>query len=84
VVSQCRYLLSPFQIPPSVLEQTLVHVEQGYASNGNPYHNNMHACDVLQTVNYFISQTGLEVKCGFSVETKFASLASRARSTFIK
>lgn len=39
----------------------LVHVEQGYAQNGNPYHNHMHACDVLQTVHYFISQTGLAV-----------------------
>ncbi len=49
------------QIPPSVLETMLVHVEQGYAGNGNPYHNNMHACDVLQSVNYFISLPGLSV-----------------------
>ncbi len=39
----------------------LLHVESGYAVNGNPYHNNMHACDVLQTVNYFITQTGFDV-----------------------
>lgn len=35
----------------------LVHVEQGYASNGNHYHNHLHACDVLQTIHYFISET---------------------------
>lgn len=52
-----------FQIPPTVLETMLVHVENGYAAHGNPYHNHMHACDVLQTVHYFISQTGLAVSC---------------------
>ena len=43
------------------METMLMHVEAGYASHGNPYHNHMHACDVLQTVHYFISQTGLSV-----------------------
>ena len=49
------------QIPPLTMETMLMHVEAGYASHGNPYHNHMHACDVLQTVHYFISQTGLSV-----------------------
>ena len=31
--------------------------------NGNPYHNNLHAADVLQTTHWFISQAGLKVKC---------------------
>ena len=44
-----------------MLETMLNHVEAGYTNNGNPYHNNMHACDVLQTTHYFISQTGLAV-----------------------
>ena len=30
-------------------------------SNGNPYHNNIHAADVLQTTHWMISQTGLKV-----------------------
>ena len=51
------------QVPPSMLETMLNHVEAGYTQNGNPYHNNMHACDVLQTTHYFISQTGLAVSC---------------------
>ena len=29
--------------------------------NGNPYHNNLHAADVLQTTHWFISQAGLKV-----------------------
>ena len=45
-----------------MLETMLHHVESGYMQNGNPYHNNMHACDVLQTTHYFISQTGLAVR----------------------
>ena len=40
----------------------LHHLEVGYTSNANPYHNNLHACDVLQTTHYFISQTGLSVR----------------------
>jgi hypothetical protein len=40
----------------------LNHLEMGYSHNGNPYHNNLHACDVLQTVHYFIAQTGLAVR----------------------
>jgi hypothetical protein len=52
-------------MPPSMLESMLGHVEAGYTKNGNPYHNNMHACDVLQTTHYFISQTGLAVRSFF-------------------
>ena len=29
--------------------------------NGNPYHNNLHAADVLQTTNWFITQAGFKV-----------------------
>ena len=45
-----------------MLETMLHHLEVGYMGNANPYHNNLHACDVLQTTHYFISQTGLSVK----------------------
>ena len=44
-----------------MLETMLHHLEVGYMGNANPYHNNLHACDVLQTTHYFISQTGLSV-----------------------
>ena len=49
-----------FKIPPSTLEILLGHLEIGYASNGNPYHNNLHATDVLQTTHWLISNTGLK------------------------
>ena len=29
--------------------------------NGNPYHNNLHAADVLQTTHWFLTQAGLKV-----------------------
>merc|ERR1711974_590591 len=47
------------KIPPAVLETLLGHLEIGYACNGAPYHNNLHAADVLQTPHCCISQTGL-------------------------
>ena len=78
-IAQYQYLLSLmfsllissslyyfFQVPPSMLETMLGHVEAGYTHSGNPYHNNMHACDVLQTTHYFISQTGLAVRTPLS------------------
>ena len=65
-----------YKIPPSTLETLLGHLEIGYhryaivwpynlthaiiISNGNPYHNNLHATDVLQTTHWMISQTGLK------------------------
>jgi len=49
-----------YKIPPSILETLLGHLEIGYYSNGNPYHNNIHAADVLQTTHWMISQTGLK------------------------
>ena len=40
--------LHKYKIPPSLLESLLAQLELGYASNSNPYHNNLHASDVLQ------------------------------------
>lgn len=55
-----RYgMIHKFKVPPSVLEAFLVRVEEGYCRYGNPYHNNLHAADVSQTVHYMLCQTGL-------------------------
>ena len=51
-----------YKIPPSLLETLLGHLEVGYHKNGNPYHNNLHATDVLQTTHWLISQTGVKDK----------------------
>ncbi|KAB7495468.1 Calcium/calmodulin-dependent 3',5'-cyclic nucleotide phosphodiesterase 1C, partial [Armadillidium nasatum] len=55
-----RYgLLHKFKVPPASLENFLSQVEAGYCKYKNPYHNNIHAADVLQTIHYMLSQTGL-------------------------
>ncbi|XP_071527973.1 dual specificity calcium/calmodulin-dependent 3',5'-cyclic nucleotide phosphodiesterase 1A-like isoform X3 [Panulirus ornatus] len=55
-----RYgLLHKFKMPPATLETFLTQVEAGYCKYKNPYHNNVHAADVLQTMHYMLSQTGL-------------------------
>ncbi|GBM99205.1 Calcium/calmodulin-dependent 3',5'-cyclic nucleotide phosphodiesterase 1 [Araneus ventricosus] len=41
------------------LESFLVQIENGYERYRNPYHNNMHAADVTQTVAYLLCQAGL-------------------------
>ncbi|MPC24586.1 Calcium/calmodulin-dependent 3',5'-cyclic nucleotide phosphodiesterase 1C [Portunus trituberculatus] len=47
------------KMPPATLETFLTQVENGYCKYKNPYHNNVHAADVLQTMHYMLSQTGL-------------------------
>lgn len=52
-----RYgIIHKFKIPPAVLETFLGNVEQGYCKYKNPYHNNVHAADVTQTVHYMLCQ----------------------------
>nr|CAD7260416.1 unnamed protein product [Timema shepardi] len=46
-------------VPPVTLETFLNKVEEGYCRHRNPYHNNLHAADVAQTVHYMLCQTGL-------------------------
>nr|BAA34307.1 EFPDE1 [Ephydatia fluviatilis] len=53
-------LTKKYKILPSCLDAFLAKVEAGYQLHGNPYHNSTHAADVLQTVHYLISSTGLE------------------------
>nr|CAD7590018.1 unnamed protein product [Timema genevievae] len=47
------------KVPPVTLETFLNKVEEGYCRHRNPYHNNLHAADVAQTVHYMLCQTGL-------------------------
>ena len=49
------------QVPPSALEAFLTNIENGYQKYKNPYHNNVHAADVLQTVHYMLYQAGIMV-----------------------
>ncbi|XP_030556531.1 calcium/calmodulin-dependent 3',5'-cyclic nucleotide phosphodiesterase 1 isoform X6 [Drosophila novamexicana] len=48
-----------FKIAPGVLETFLHRVEEGYCRFRNPYHNNLHAVDVMHTMHYCLCNTGL-------------------------
>lgn len=54
-------LILHFQMPIAKLESFLVAIESGYCKNKNPYHNNIHAADVTQTVHFMIYKTGIVV-----------------------
>ncbi|XP_073942212.1 dual specificity calcium/calmodulin-dependent 3',5'-cyclic nucleotide phosphodiesterase 1A-like isoform X7 [Choristoneura fumiferana] len=55
-----RYgMIHKFKVPPTILENFLSRIEEGYCKFHNPYHNNLHAADVSQTVHYMLCQTGL-------------------------
>ncbi|XP_025152402.1 calcium/calmodulin-dependent 3',5'-cyclic nucleotide phosphodiesterase 1A isoform X7 [Harpegnathos saltator] len=55
-----RYgMIHKFKVPPAVLECFLGRVEEGYCRHRNPYHNNLHAADVAQTMHHILCQTGL-------------------------
>lgn len=57
-----RYgMIHKFKVPPVVLESFLSRVEEGYCRHRNPYHNNLHAADVAQTMHWVLCQTGLMV-----------------------
>lgn len=58
-----RYgMIHKFKVPPAVLECFLGRVEEGYCRHRNPYHNNLHAADVAQTMHHILCQTGLMVR----------------------
>lgn len=48
-----------FKISPGVLETFLHRIEEGYCRYRNPYHNNLHAVDVMQSMHYCLCNTGL-------------------------
>lgn len=57
-----RYgLIRKFKIPPQVLENFLTKIEEGYCHHKNPYHNNLHATDVTQTMHHILCKIGLMV-----------------------
>lgn len=57
------FQFSPFllQIPTVFLMTFLDALETGYGKYKNPYHNQIHAADVTQTVHCFLLRTGMVV-----------------------
>nr|XP_046214186.1 calcium/calmodulin-dependent 3',5'-cyclic nucleotide phosphodiesterase 1C-like [Oncorhynchus gorbuscha] len=55
-----RYdLISRFKIPVSAVFSFVEALEVGYGKHNNPYHNLMHAADVIQTIHYLLLKTGI-------------------------
>ncbi|NWH24209.1 PDE1B phosphodiesterase, partial [Grus americana] len=57
-------LNSRFKIPAVFLTTLLDALETGYGKYRNPYHNQVHAADVTQTVHCFLLRTGMLVRGG--------------------
>ncbi|XP_053564241.1 dual specificity calcium/calmodulin-dependent 3',5'-cyclic nucleotide phosphodiesterase 1B [Bombina bombina] len=60
-------LNSRFKIPVAFLMSFLDSLEAGYGKYKNPYHNQIHAADVTQTVHCFLLRTGM-VHCLNEIE----------------
>lgn len=57
-----RYgLVHKFKMSSLFLENFLTQIEAGYKKYNNPYHNNMHAADVTQTVHFMLCRAGVAV-----------------------
>lgn len=52
-------MIHKFKVPSATLEVFLNKIEEGYCRFRNPYHNNLHAADVAQTVHHVLYHTGL-------------------------
>lgn len=72
--------LQKFNIDEQVALNWISAVEAGY--HGNPYHNSMHAADVLQITHFIISQGGLAKRCELSDLQIFSALLAAAVHDF--
>ena len=54
-------LLGTFQIPSNLLFAWAEKLEDFYNKKQNPYHNSLHAADVVQTLHYIIQQNSVVV-----------------------
>ena len=50
-------LHSEFKIDSGLLTQYCIEIENGYRKHNNPYHNEVHGADVLQTTYYLVTST---------------------------
>lgn len=85
--------MSPFfpllQIPTVFLMSFLEALETGYGKYKNPYHNQIHAADVTQTVHCFLLRTGMVVGawscscCSDPVDPELGSLGCSLSALFL-
>ncbi|ORC92704.1 phosphodiesterase [Trypanosoma theileri] len=72
-----RYdFLSKFNMDEQIALNWISNVEAGY--HGNPYHNSMHAADVLHVTHYILSKGGMASRCELSDRQVFAALFASA------
>lgn len=77
----CRYkLLEKFNIDEQIALNWISMVEAGY--HANPYHNFMHAADVLHITHFILSKGGLIKRCDLNSEHIFAALFAAAVHDF--
>eukprot|EP01061_Rhynchopus_euleeides_P019169 TRINITY_DN31540_c0_g1_i2.p1 TRINITY_DN31540_c0_g1~~TRINITY_DN31540_c0_g1_i2.p1 ORF type:complete len:607 (+),score=264.05 TRINITY_DN31540_c0_g1_i2:106-1926(+) len=70
-----RYgFMQTFNLNEKIVLNWLSLVESGY--HPNPYHNSMHAADVLHITHYILSGGGLIKKCNLANEDVFAALCA--------
>eukprot|EP00804_Cyclotella_cryptica_P005602 CCRYP_003068-RB/>CCRYP_003068-RB protein AED:0.07 eAED:0.07 QI:485/1/1/1/0.5/0.66/3/427/793 len=61
------FFLDKFEIMPDAICHFLRKVEKDYPTRGaNPYHNNIHAADVMQTTHALIQMGNADFFCAFS------------------
>lgn len=73
-------ILHKFGIDEQIALNWISAVEAGYRTN--PYHNSIHAADVLHITHYILSEGGLAKRCRLSDEQFFAALIAAAIHDF--
>ncbi|KAG5481078.1 hypothetical protein LSCM1_06756 [Leishmania martiniquensis] len=72
--------LQKFNIDERIALNWISAVEAGY--HGNPYHNSMHAADVLQITHFIITQGGLAKRCALSDLQVFSAMLAASIHDF--
>jgi len=67
-----KYIIFHFKISVTALQNFLEQMESGYSKYRNPYHNLIHAADVLQTTYQIIYNSGLMVEVNTVLLSIFA------------
>lgn len=73
-------IMQKFKIDEQIMLNWLSAVEAGY--HRNPYHNSVHAADVLHITHYILSEGGLASQCQISDEQFFSALIAASIHDF--
>lgn len=75
-IMQTSGLMSTFQIPSSLLFGWAEKLEDLYNKKQNPYHNALHAADVVQTLHYLIQQNSVVVSLKLLKKLNISALST--------